>query len=127
MSALRSRGHRASTPDPGQLTDGESVPPLGTDVSRRTFLKGSSLTVAAAGLLSVVPGLPTLISEIAPDSSGAEAAATDTSEVEAGTLAEPLVLHVKDLQSGEMSLYVGEREIPYRDPALASRILRASR
>ena len=46
---------------------------------------------------------------------------------DAASLSEPLVVHVKDIQSGEMNLYLGEREIAYRDPQLASRILRATR
>jgi len=119
MSVMRSRIRRAR--------EAEEVPPLGPGVSRRTFLKGSSMTVAAAGLIGVVPGLPALISEIAPDAPAADNAAASAAEMDSGALAEPLVVQVKDVQSGEMSLYVGEREILYRDPQLASRILSATR
>jgi hypothetical protein len=101
--------------------------PLGGDVSRRVFLKRGSLTVAAAGLLTAIPGLPTLLSEAAPEASAGEGAAADASGIESGALEESLVVQVKNLQTGEMSVYVGEREVLYRDPQLASQILRASR
>jgi hypothetical protein len=96
------------------------------DVSRRVFLRNGSLTVAAAGLLSAAPGLPALLLDATPEAPAADTAAVDASELASGSLAEPLVVQVKDLQTGDMSVFLGEREILYRDPGLASKILRAA-
>lgn len=38
-----------------------------------------------------------------------------------------MVLHVSDPASGEMSLYVGEREVVFRDPSLLDRLVRVAR
>jgi hypothetical protein len=46
-------------------------------------------------------------------------------ELSTATLAEPLVAHVRDLTTGEISLMVGEREIIFRDPGLVVRLLNA--
>lgn len=110
---------------PARPTKGASMG--GSDLSRRKFLKGSSLTVAGAGLLTAFPGLPALMSEVAPDAPTGEGAATDAGAVGTGEAAESVIVQLKDLNTGEMSVYVGEREIVYRDPQLASRILRAAR
>jgi hypothetical protein len=127
MSAIWSRGRRVITSDPDPATGDDAERPPASDVSRRVFLKRGSLTVAAAGLVTAIPGLPALFSEAAPEAPAAEGAAADASGIEAGALQESLVVQVKNLQTGEMSVYVGEREIVYRDPQLASQILRASR
>jgi hypothetical protein len=42
-------------------------------------------------------------------------------------MTEPLIAHVKDLQTGEISLYMGEREFTYLDPTLAARLVRAAK
>ena len=97
-------------------------------VTRRTFLGRGSLAVAAAGVLSSVPGLSGLIG-----AGEAEAPAADASVVGAdagagaANLTEPLVAHVRDLSTGEISLFNGTREVILRDPQLANRLLRAAR
>jgi hypothetical protein len=119
----RSKSRRGAA---DERSGGEAVPPA-PNVTRRVFLRNGSLTVAAAGLLSAAPGLPALFSELAPDAPAADTAAADMPELATGALSESLVVQVKDLQTGEMSLYLGEREIVYRDPGLASKILRSAR
>ena len=95
-------------------------------VSRRTFLGRGSLAVAAAGVLSTVPGLSGLIT-----ATETEGPAADTSvagaDTEAASLSEPLVAHVRDASTGEISLFNGAREIVVRDPQLAGRLVRAAR
>jgi hypothetical protein len=74
---------------------------------------------------SAVPGLSSVLQvseEDAPDLSGAAGDA----ETAGADLTSPLVAHVKDLQTGEISLYQGERQVIYKDPALAARLYRAS-
>jgi hypothetical protein len=46
---------------------------------------------------------------------------------EGASLSEPVLAHVRDLASGEISLFVGEREITIKDPQLVARLFHASR
>jgi hypothetical protein len=91
-------------------------------LSRRMFLKQGSLAVAAVGAVSAVPGLPLLVSSLEADAPAAGSAMGETS-----ALTETLVAHIKDVQTGEISLYLGEREITYQDPRLAALIHQATR
>jgi len=43
------------------------------------------------------------------------------------TLAGPMLLHVRDVPSGEVSMMVGTRELIYRDPELVSRLIDKAR
>jgi 3-oxoacyl-ACP reductase-like protein len=99
-------------------------------VTRRTFLGRGSLAVAAAGVLSSVPGLSGLIGAgetEAPAADASVAGADAGAGAGAANLTEPLVAHVRDLSTGEMSLFNGTREVIVRDPQLANRLLRAAR
>jgi len=92
-------------------------------LSRRMFLKRGSMAVAMAGVATSMP----LLSEVAAGPSASEAAST-TSEVPEGfKLTEALVAHVRDLGSGDIRLFVGERQIEVKDPALARALFHASR
>ena len=84
-------------------------------LTRRGFFKQTTASVATIGALTVLPGL-------AADPEAPEVVATDLS---AATLSEPMIAHVRDLASGEISLLVGTQEIIYRDPELVMRLLRA--
>ena len=90
-------------------------------LTRRGFFRQTSMNVATIGVLAAVPLVAV------PDAP--EAAATDTAaaaeELSAAELSGPLVAHVRDLASGEISLLVGTQEIIYRDPELVVRLLRA--
>jgi hypothetical protein len=92
------------------------------EFSRRNFLKRSSVAVATAGAAASLPGLPSLLSSSQSDAQSVEA---DISDILPATSDQPLVAHIKDLQSGEMSLFQGEREMTFRDPQLAARLYRA--
>jgi hypothetical protein len=98
------------------------------ELSRRLFLKRGSLTVAAAGIASSVPGM-NLLSSLGPDSADAgEAASVGSGEAaSADSLSGPLIAHVKDLSTGEISIFMGENEYSYRDPQMAAKLLRAAR
>lgn len=91
-------------------------------LSRRGFITRSSLTVAAAGLVSSLPAVPSAVT--AAESEAPEAGSAIS---EADALAAPLVAHVTDLQAGEISLYSGEREVVLRDPALVARLFHAAK
>jgi len=86
-------------------------------LSRRGFIKQTSVSVATFGVLATVPVL-------AAEPEAANVATTDLSAV---TLSGPLIAHVSDFASGEISLLVGTQEIIYRDPQLVMRLLQAVR
>jgi hypothetical protein len=88
-------------------------------LSRRRFFKQTTASVATMGLLAAAPVLTS-------DPEGPEVVATELSTSTA-ELAEPMVAHVRDLATGEVSLLVGTQEITYRDPELVMRLLKAAR
>jgi hypothetical protein len=94
-------------------------------VSRRSFLRGGSLTVMAAGVVSAVPGLSSLLAGGAADAPVVDTAAT--SVVDNPTLDSQLVAHVRDLGTGEIAVYHGTEEFTFHDPAMAARLFQASR
>jgi len=96
-------------------------------VSRRTFLGRGTLAVAAAGVLSSVPGLSGLLTSAEADGPAVDAGAGDAGAAAGGDLAEPLVAHVRDVTTGEISVFNGTREVVVRDPQLAGRLVRAVR
>ncbi|HLX40636.1 MAG TPA: hypothetical protein VKR42_08885 [Ktedonobacteraceae bacterium] len=86
-------------------------------LSRRRFFKQTSATAATFGVLAA---LPTMAATEAPvEVPAAEASIADFTE--------PLMAHVSDLASGEISLLMGTREIIFRDPQLVMRLLQAAR
>src|ERR1700722_6396469 len=95
-------------------------------LSRRNFLRRGTFTAAAVAVASSVPGISTLVASTAAD---APAVDTGVSEAagERGDLAEPLVAPFKDLSTGEISLFQGEREVVVHSPALARSLASAAR
>lgn len=99
------------------------------DISRRAFLKGSSAALVAAGTISALPAAPAVLGALetqAPADTGAAEAST-TEVVAAGAESSPLIAHIQDLASGEISLFSGTREITVIDPRLAQLLARAIR
>ncbi len=87
------------------------------NVSRRTFLSRSTLGVAMAGALAAIPGLATLVKL---------PVARSVPRVDSA-MAETLIAHVRDLNSGEISLMVGTDKVIHRDVELAARLYAAAR
>ena len=99
--------------------------------TRRVFLRGSVGLAAAGAAVATVPGLSSALVATENETPAVDGAAS-TAGVEgvatgSSNFAEPLIAHVKDLQTGEMSLFFGEKEISFNDPGLASRLFRAAR
>ena len=92
-------------------------------LSRRMFLKRGSMAVAMAGVATSMP----LLSEVAAGPPASEASSTASEIPEGFTLAEALVAHVRDLGSGDIHLFVGERQVEIKDPGLARALFHASR
>jgi hypothetical protein len=91
-------------------------------IERRVFLTRGSVVVAAAGVAAAVPGLAPGLLEPA----GA-AEAVPASPADEVTLDEPLVVHVRDLRTGEIGLFSGTEEIVVHDRGLANLLVRATR
>jgi hypothetical protein len=91
-------------------------------LSRRLFLTKSSLTVVAAGVVSAMPALPSAVTAAETEAPAADSAISDTD-----ALSGPLIAHVKDLQTGEVSLYSGQREFSIVDRGLAAKLFNAAK
>src|SRR5262245_3459766 len=66
-------------------------------IDRRNFLTRGSMVVAAAGVATAVPGFASDLVAAGPDA--------PTLEADAGALEESLVVHVRDLSSGEIGVF----------------------
>ena len=110
-----------------------SEPPLGgvARLSRRAVLRVGTIGAAAIGAVGAFPGLLGELTSAGPEvSAGASegtAVATEAEAVSASALEAPIVAHIRDAATGDISLYVGEREIAYRDPALVQRLTHLAR
>jgi hypothetical protein len=104
------------------LGEAEPKETVVSGLSRRLFLTKSSLTVVAAGVVSAMPALPAVVS-----AAETEAPAAESEVGEGEALTEPLVAQVKNLQTGEVSLFSGEREINILDKGLAARLFNAAK
>ena len=88
-------------------------------LTRRGFIRQTSAGVAATGMLVAAPQL------VASTEPAADTAIT-ASEPSLAALTEPMLAHVRDATTGEVSLLVGTREIIFRDTELVMRLLKAS-
>jgi len=98
-------------------------------MSRRAMLRTGTLGAPAVGAERAFPGILGGLASAGPEASGVAANLTDEApeaEATAAELSSPIVAHITDATSGQLSLYVGEREITYRDAQLVQRLLRAS-
>jgi hypothetical protein len=88
-------------------------------LTRRTFLTRSSLGVAFAGALAVVPFMAAAVKQQTTTARGMARTAMPVSG--------PLVAHVRDLASGEIAFLVGSERFVIRDRELAARLHSAAR
>ena len=88
-----------------------------TNLTRRSFLKQTSVSTATLGLLPCLPALAAV-----PDSPRAT-----TPELAAPPFSGPIIAHVSDVTLGEVTLLVGAREIIFRNPQLVAQLLKAAR
>lgn len=84
-------------------------------VSRRSFLVGSSASVAGAAVTG---------GGIAVLGGGAQASALSPEEL--GALDTAVMLHVIDAATGAVELLVEDREVLFTDKALVAKVLRAT-
>lgn len=94
-------------------------------VSRRIFFKHAGSIAAVAVVAGSVSASP-----IALATAGASSARNDEKALSASedlSAGEELVAHVKNTRTGEISLFIGEREVTFRDRKVAARLVRATR
>jgi anaerobic selenocysteine-containing dehydrogenase len=93
-----------------------------SDITRRTFLKQSGATAAAAGALVAVPkGLDRTHSKTA-----AVHRTTAASSKARTTAQHTLVVHIPDSRKGELRVLVGDRQVVIHDRDLVARLQRAA-
>ena len=100
-------------------------------LSRRAFLTKGSVAAATAGLLASAPAtaLPGFLAGAGSEADGAlvdDGVAAAGGEL-GGELEGTVVAHVRDLSTGEISIYSGTQETVIRDPGIAARLARAGR
>jgi hypothetical protein len=93
-------------------------------LSRRTFLTRGSLAVALGSVATAIPGLGAVL-ETAPAEAPEVNGALTEAEAGAADSGGPLVAHVTDIRTGEISFYQGESQVVYKDPSLVARLYRA--
>lgn len=95
-------------------------------ISRRRFFRQAGSVAAIAGAVAVVPA--GVVSSVA-GAATREPAAKEPELTASEHLAEGdnLIAHVKDARTGEISLFVGNREVLIHDRSVAARLVRATR
>ncbi len=94
------------------------------DVSRRGFLAQAAVAtgVGVAGGL----GLHKLLAAPAATAEQAGALTLPSPAMEGVSLAGPMVVHVRNLASGEVAMMVGTQELIYRDPELVAHLVQTA-
>ena len=90
--------------------------------SRRSVLHGAA-GLAGAGLAATVMAgtlAAPASASAAPRTHPGRAAGVSSSD-------EPVIVHVRDVRSGEMDVFSGEDQVRLRDPGLAAKLARAVR
>jgi hypothetical protein len=88
-----------------------------TKVSRRGFLGQTSAGAATIGALLAMPGLADV----------SHAAGIPREDLTRAELEGPIVARVKNLNTGEIAIMVGTREIVYHDRQFVKRLVKAMR
>lgn len=88
------------------------------EISRRALLTRGSLGAAGAFGVMAMPN-------VARAAVGSDE--PELSEVERRVLAQSFVVHLRDLNTGELELLVGEKSVVFTDKKLVAKVLRAAR
>jgi hypothetical protein len=95
------------------------------EVSRRVFFKraGAAAAVAAVGT-SIAVGTTDIAGAATRGGAHPEAAISPQDDLRAG---EYLVARVKNARTGEINLFIGQKEVTIHDRKVAARLIRATR
>lgn len=88
-------------------------------VTRRTFLRQAGLGAAAVGVATTVPSFLR---------KGVKSGTVPTAAKPLGRISQtgPVVAHVSDANSGDITLMFGTSELTYHNPELAHQLIRAT-
>lgn len=86
-------------------------------VSRRTFLRQASMGAAAVGVATTVPSF---LRKASKGKASSVTAAVPTGHM---TQDGPLIAHIDDANTGEITVMVGTRQVTYRNEEIARRLL----
>jgi len=89
--------------------------------SRRSVLYGAA-GLAGAGLAATV-----MAGTLAAPASASAAPRTHPGRAARVSSDEPVIVHIRDVRSGEMDVFAGESQVRLRDPGLAARLTQAVR
>ena len=89
--------------------------------SRRSVLYGAA-GLAGAGLAATV-----MAGTLAAPASASAAPRTHPGRAARVSSDEPVIVHIRDVRSGEMDVFAGENQVRLRDPGLAARLTQAVR
>jgi hypothetical protein len=109
---------------PEQSPDGSAEGAQRQEPSRRSVLYGAA-GLAGAGLAATAMA-GTLAGPAEAATAGAPRAHPGRAAGAPGP-ADPVIVHIRDLRSGEMDVFAGEATARLRDPGLAARLVRAVR
>jgi hypothetical protein len=107
-----------------QPPDGSAEGARRPEPSRRSVLSGAA-GLAGAGLAATA--IAGTFAAPAAASVGAAPRAHPGQAARVPSPAEPVIVHVRDLASGEMDVFAGEATTRLRDPGLAARLVHAAR
>ena len=89
--------------------------------SRRSILHGAA-GLAGAGLAATV-----MAGTLAAPASASAAPRTHPGRAARVSSDEPVIVHVRDVRSGEMDVFAGTEQVRLHDPGLAARLAQAAR
>jgi hypothetical protein len=92
--------------------------------SRRSILWGAAGAGAAGLAAAAMAGTAPALAAATPPASRTRPPEAPVNPAPAG---EPVVVHVRDVRSGEMDVFAGTSRTRLRDPDLAARLARAAR
>ncbi len=95
-------------------------------INRRAFITRSGAVAAAAGAAVLIPGqIGGAVSRV---SNGAAATNLPTAAVATSSKepAAPIIAHLRNAATGEISVFSGSEEFIVHDPALAARLVTAT-
>ena len=112
----------SSQTHPDQPAEGPAEGARRPEPSRRSVLHGAAGLAGAGLAATAIAG--TLA---APAAAASAPRAHPGQAARVPSHGEPVIVHVRDLASGEMDVFAGEATARLRDPGLAARLVRAVR
>ena len=111
----------------GPQESGSETPgnPLQKGVSRRHFIAGAATVGTATAVAAMLPASG-LGRNSAPAPAAQQGVASAAAAGSSGAPTDQVVAHVRNVSTGEIDLYVGTRQVSYRDPDLAAKLAHAA-